>query len=418
MNVLIKSAIIVAPEKNTLHLKKRDVHIKNGKIVSIASKISTKDDVRIIERDNLHISLGWFDSGVAFGEPGHEERETLANGLDVASKSGFTEILLNTNTNPTPDTSSDIVFLKERGSKKSTTLYPLGNVTVQGQGKTLAELYDMQQAGAIAFYDFKAPLENANLMKVALQYAQNFDGLIFSYPLDKQLKGRGVAHEGVVSTTLGLKGIPALAEELQIARDLYILEYTGGKLHIPTISSEGSAKLIAEAKKKGLDVTCSVAIHNLVLTDSCLEEFDSNYKLMPPLRTNKDIRALQKSLLNGTIDFVTTDHTPLDIEEKRLEFDNAEYGTIGLESAFGTLNRILGLEKTVELLIKGRERFGLAVPEWDKGTMANMTLFNPNGEATFEKENIRSTSKNSAFLGQKTVGQVYGVINNGKVNLA
>lgn len=418
MNVLIKSASIVAPSNSSLHFKQRDIHVKNGKIVTIAPKIPIEDGMRIIQRDNLHVSLGWFDSGVAFGEPGYEERETLNNGLEVASKSGFTEVLLNTNTNPSPDSSSAIVFLKERSAKKSTILHPLGNVTVKGKGEALAEMYDMHQAGAVAFYDFKAPISDANLMKIALQYAQNFDGLVFSYPLDINVKGKGVANEGIVSTRLGLKGIPALAEELQIARDLYILEYTGGKLHIPTISSESSVKLVAEAKKKGLDVSCSVAIHNLSLTDTALEEFDSRYKLMPPLRTQKDVKVLQKAVLNGTIDFVTTDHTPMDIEEKRVEFDNAGYGTTGLESAFGALNTIFGVEKTIELLTKGRSRFGLETPKWEEGETANLSLFNPSGNYTFGNENILSTSKNSAFVGQELTGKVYGVINNGKLNLA
>ena len=418
MNVLIKSATIVAPDDHSLHLKKRDIHVKNGKITAIRTKIPEESDMRIIGLDNLHVSLGWFDSGVAFGEPGYEERETLNKGLEVASKSGFTEILLNPNTHPSPDTSSDIVFLKERSARKSTILYPLGNVTVEGKGQALAEMYDMHQAGAVAFYDFKAPIDNANLMKIALQYVQNFDGLVFSYPLDKEVKGKGVANEGEVSMRLGLKGIPALAEELQIARDLYILEYTGGKLHIPTISSEGSVKLVADAKKKGLDVTCSVAVHNLLLADSCLEEFDSSYKLMPPLRTQKDAKALQKAVLKGIIDLVTTDHTPLDIEEKRVEFDNAGYGTIGLESAFGALNSIFGMEKTIALLTRGRSRFGLEIPKMEIGALANLTLFNPNGTSTFDQQHILSTSKNSAFIGQKLLGNVYGVINNGKVTLA
>ncbi|MEM1259361.1 MAG: dihydroorotase [Bacteroidota bacterium] len=418
MNVLIKSASIVAPGNHSLHLKKRDIHIKNGKIASIAPKISIHDGVKMIQLDNLHVSLGWFDSGVAFGEPGYEERETLANGLDVASKSGFTGILLNTNTSPAPDNGPAIVFLKNQSVKNSTVLYPLGNLTLKGEGEALAEMYDMHQAGAVAFYDFKAPMGNANLMKIALQYAQSFNGLIFSHPLDKKVKGKGVAHEGVVSTRLGLKGIPSLAEELQIARDLYILEYTGGKLHIPTISSEGSVKLIADAKKKGLDITCSVAIHNLALTDATLEEFDSNYKLMPPLRAQKDAKALQKAILSGTIDFVTSDHTPMDIEEKRVEFDNAGYGTIGLESAFGVLNSIFGMEKTVELLTKGRSRFALEVPRLKEGEVANLTLFNPSGNYVFGKESILSTSKNSAFSGYDITGKVYGVVNNGKVNLA
>ena len=189
-------------------------------------------------------------------------------------------------------------------------------------------------------------------------------------------------------------------------------------MHIPTISSEGSVKLIAEAKKKGLDVTCSVAIHNLALTDVALKEFDSNYKLMPPLRTQKDVNALHKGVLNGTIDFVTSDHIPMDIEGKRVEFDNAGYGTIGLESAFGTLNTLFGMEKTIELLTKGRSRFGLETPRLEEGEAVNLSLFNPSGNSIFGKEDILSTSKNSAFIGYKLTGQVYGVIHNGKVNIA
>lgn len=417
MNILIKSAKLVAPTQTTLHLKKRDIHIKNGKLVAIAPKITTDKDMRVIARKNLHVSLGWFDSGVAFGEPGFEERETIDHGLEVASKSGFTELLLNTNTHPVPDNSSNIIFLKERSARKSTVLHPLGNVTVKGEGEALAELFDMHQSGAVGFYDFKAPVTNANLLKIALQYAQNFGGLIFSYPLDKQIQGKGVVHEGVISTQLGLKGIPAMAEELQVARDLSILEYTGGKLHIPTISTIGAVKLIAEAKKKRLNVSCSVSIHNLVLTDTLLQDFDANFKVMPPLRTQEECKTLQKAVLNGTVDFVTTDHTPLNIEEKRVEFDNAGYGTVGLESAFGTLNVLFGLERAVEILTKGRQRFGMKEPSWEIGDAANLSLFNPEGERIFTKEVIKSTSKNSAFIGQQLQGEVYGVINNGKVNL-
>ena len=275
----------------------------------------------------------------------------------------------------------------------------------------------MHQAGAVGFYDFKSPVSNANLIKIALEYAQNFSGLVFAYPFDQTIQGNGVAHEGVISTKLGLKGIPALAEELQIERDLSILEYTGGKLHIPTISTAGAVKRVATAKAKGLDVTCSAAIHNLLFTDSYLEDFDSRYKLMPPLRTKADTDALKKAVIDGTIDFITTDHTPIDIEEKRMAFDHAEYGTIGLESAFGALNKCFGMEKTISLLTKGRSRFGLDEIELKERAMANLTLFNPENQYTFSIENIRSTSTNSAFINTTLLGKVYGVINNSKINL-
>ncbi|MGI9551970.1 MAG: dihydroorotase, partial [Aurantibacter sp.] len=229
--------------------------------------------------------------------------------------------------------------------------------------------------------------------------------------------GKGQVHEGPISTKLGLKGIPALAEELQIARDLFILEYTGGKLHIPTISTANSVKLIAAAKKKGLDVSCSAAIHNLWYTDSALESFDSKYKTMPPLREKVDTRALINGLKSGTVDFVTTDHSPMNIEYKELEFDNAANGTIGLESAFGILNQLFDIKTVINLLTKGRNRFGLNKINFEEGEEARMTLFNPATNGTFNNENIASTSKNSMFVGEKLKGEVLGVICSGKIGL-
>ena len=414
MNILLRSATIIDSNSPSIHLKKRDIHIKDGVIQKIASKIDSPKGAKEIKLDNLHISLGWFDSSVSFGEPGFEERETIANGLQVAASSGFTDVVLNPNTNPTPDSSSDIIFLKERSKGHATTLHPMGNFTANGDGAHLAELYDMQNAGAVAFYDYKSSLKDANLLKIGLLYAQNFDGLVLSYPEELQIKGKGTVNEGEISTRLGLKGIPSLSEELQLVRDLYILEYAGGKLHIPTVSTSNAVKLIADAKKKGLNVTASVAIHNLMLSDNELETFDSNYKVRPPLRSQKDCKALLKGLQTGTIDFVTSDHTPIDIERKRVEFDNAEFGSIGLESAFGTLNTLFSIEETIALLTKGKERFGIESSKLKEGEIACLTLFNPDGEFTFEKSHIKSTSKNSIFLGKSLKGSVYGCINNKK----
>ncbi|WP_420601348.1 dihydroorotase [Flagellimonas sp.] len=417
MNILLKSAKIVCSENKALHLKKRDILIKKGIIEKIASSVDLPSNTKLVNHKNLHVSLGWFDSGVSFGEPGFEERETIANGLHVASNSGFTDVVLNPNTNPLPDTSSDVVFLKDRAKGNSTNLHPLGSLTVNSEGKDLAELFDMKNAGAVAFYDFKKQISNPNLLKIALLYAQNFDGLVFSYPQDGQIQGKGIVHEGEVSTLMGLKGIPALAEELQISRDLFILEYTEGKLHIPTVSTANSVKLIAAAKKKGLNVSCSVAIHNLIFTDENLKGFDSNFKVSPPLRGKSDTKALIKGLKDGTVDFVTTDHLPIDIEEKRVEFDNAVDGTIGLESAFGSLNQIFGLEDTIALLTKGRERFGLESPIFKEGEKACLTLFDPSEEMTFTMDSILSTSKNSMFLESQLKGKVFGIINNDQISI-
>ena len=417
MNVLLNSAKIVDASQKDFHLAAYDILIKNGRISKIAKSISPEGSIRTVERDNLHVSLGWLDTSVCFGEPGFEERETLENGMNTAAKSGFTDIVLNPNTHPKPDTSSDIAYFVARSQHHLVNLHPMGCLTQNAEGMALAELFDMHNAGAVGFSDHKASLTNANLMKIALLYAQNFEGLVLSFANDKAITGKGVAHEGEVSTKLGLKGIPALSESLQISRDLFLLEYTGGKLHIPTISTKESVSLIAAAKKKGLDVSCSVAIHNLVFQDNRLMEFDSNTKSLPPLRSLSDSKALIKGVQNGTIDFVTSDHTPLDIEEKRVEFDHAAYGTIGLESAFGSLIPVFGLETTIALLTKGHDRFGIEKPEWKEGAMACMTLFDPDSSWTFDKDSIHSKSKNSMFVGHSMQGKVLGVIHNDKVKL-
>ena len=415
MNILLKSVTIVNGCTKNLHLKKRDILIKNGLIEAIETSIEPSGKIKVIDIKNLHVSIGWFDSGVSFGEPGYEERETIGNGLLTAAKSGFTDVILNTCSHPTPDSSSDIVFLKNAAKDQLTSLYPLGNLTVNGDGEALAELYDMKNAGALGFYDYKRPVSNANLLKIALQYAQNFEGLVFSFPMDKSISGKGIVNEGITSTKLGLKGIPALAEELQIARDLFILEYTGGKLFIPTISTANSVKLIAEAKKKGLDVYCSVAAHNLSITDDELHDFDTEFKVMPPLRTSSDLKALIKGVKNGTIDLVTSDHTPLNIELKHVEFDNADYGSIGLESIFGMMNELLGMEETITLLTKGRSIFGMDTPKLEVGEIANLTLFTTDEAYEFSEKHIYSSSKNSIALGKKMKGKVIGTIANNQL---
>ena len=411
MNILIKSAKIFDNSNKDIHLKTKDILVKNGVISKIADAITPELETKVISKKNLCISIGWLDTSVCFGEPGFEERETIANGLKTAAKGGFTDIILNTNTNPIPYTSSTLAYIKDKAKEEVTNLHPLGALTVNSETVDLAELYDMKNAGAVGFSDYKKATTNSNLLKIALQYAQNFNGLIYSFPLDTKIAGKGIVNEGEVSTSLGLKGIPALAEELQVARDLFILEYTGGKLHIPTISTAGSVKLIAEAKKKGLDISCSVALHNLLFTDEKLTEFDTTYKVLPPLRTNKDIEALISGVTDGTIDFVTTDHTPLDIEQKKVEFDNAAYGTIGLESSFGMLNTIFNTETTVQILTKGRERYGLQKPEIKEGAKACFTLFDEDTLHFFDKNTSISTAKNCMFFKEKLKGQVFGILN-------
>lgn len=416
MNILIKSATII-DSKSEFHNTIQDLLIENGKITKISSSIKNPKNHKEITLENLHISQGWFDSSVSFGEPGYEERETIANGLKTAALSGFTTVAVNANTNPVIDSNSDITFLNSKAQNNAVTLLPIGALTVGSKGKDLAELFDMSTAGAVAFYDYKKPITNPNLMKIALQYASNFDGLVCAFPQENKISGNGVMNENITSTTLGLKGIPALAEELQVARDLFLLEYTGGKLHISTISTATSVALIREAKKKKLDVTCSVAVHNLYFTDAVLTDFETNYKVLPPLRTQTDIDALIEGIKDGTIDMVTSDHNPIDIEFKKIEFDHASYGSIGLESAFGALQNSFTTKKTIDILTKGKTRFGLESTPIQVGEPANITLFNPDTKYTFSKSDIISKSKNAIFENETLKGKAYGIISNNKVVL-
>lgn len=408
MNIILKAAKVIDPT-SPFHNQTVDIQVENGLITKIANQIEN-DQFEQIKYDNLHVSQGWFDSSVCLGEPGFEERENIAHGLEVAAKSGFTQIAVEPNTYPITDSQSIVSFIKQKAFGQTTEVFPIGALTVKSEGTDLAELFDMKNAGAIAFGDYKKPIQNANILKIALQYVQDFDGLIIAFSQDNSIKGKGVANEGVESTKLGLKGIPTLAEELQIARNLFLLEYTGGKVHFPTISTAKSVELIKEAKQKGLNVTCSTAVHLLTMTDEKLADFDTRFKVYPPLRDEATRQALINGVLDGTIDCITSEHNPLDIEHKKLEFNSASNGTIGLESAFAALNTVLPLEVIVDKLTSARTIFKIDTPSIKEGNKVNITLFNPTKEYSFTKENILSKSKNSAFLNHPMNGEVYGVV--------
>lgn len=414
MKILLKNAVII-DETSKHHQTKKDVLIQDGIIKEIAPTIEPTDAFEEVHKENLHISQGWFDSSVSFGEPGYEERETIENGLKVAASGGFTAVAMNANTFPLADNRGILQYIQTKAKNHAVSLFPVGALTMESKGKDLAELYDMQYGGAISFYDYKKPIKNANLLKLALQYTQAFQGLVQSFPLEMSVANKGFVHEGIHSTSLGLKGIPSFAEELQIARDIKILEYTGGKLHIPTISTKNSVELIRNAKAKGLNVSCSVAVFNLMLTDEILNTFDTNYKLLPPLREAEDIQALLEGLIDGTIDGVTSDHNPMDIEHKKMEFDLASYGSIGLEACFGALNQVLDISLTIKVLTNLKKIFGIEGKSIAKNNPANLTLFNPEVSWKFKDSDIISSSKNAALLNQNLRGKVYGIFSNNQL---
>lgn len=416
MNLIFKNAVIIDKD-SPFHKQSVDILVENGSIKKIGTNITVGADFKVIELDNLHISQGWFDCSVSLGEPGYEDRETLANGLNVAARSGFTDIALQPTGNPPADNQQAISFLMNKTIGTATRIHPIGALTKGSEGKDIAELFDMKNSGAVAFGDYNKDLADANLLKIALQYVQDFDGLVIAYCQDEKIKGKGVVHEGIVSTYLGLKGIPSLAEELQVARNLYLLEYTGGKMHIPTISTARSVELIKQAKAKGLKVTCSVAVHHLVLTDEVLKDFDTRYKVTPPLRPETERQALIDAVLDGTIDMITSDHNPIDIENKKMEFDLAKNGTTGLETAFRALLKVLPVDVIVDKFTSGKNVFGINDQGLTENSNAGFTLFSIKGSDVFTKNDILSKSKNSAFLDQELKGKVYGIFNNGKLIL-
>ena len=408
MKILLKNATIL-DHKSPYHNQKKDLFIQDGQIVEIQDHLEIEADT-LLNFTDLHLSRGWFDPNISFGEPGYEQRETMGNGLLTAAKSGFTHILLNPNTAPLIETHADVSYLLQSFNKQTTKLH-VGSVLSEGaKGEKMASLYDLHKAGAKTFGDYKIAVSNPKLLHIALDYVQSFQGIIQTYPLDESLSKNGQMHEGLISTNLGLKGIPAVAETVVLARDLQILEYTKGSLHIPFISCAESVELIRSAKKKGLDVTCGVGIPHLIFTDDQLMDFNSAFKILPPLRSHQDQKILRQGLLEGTIDMVTSLHQPINPELKNLEFVRSTEGSIGLEAAFGSLLNHFPLENVLSFLTRGKSRFGIENHPIEVGASADLTLFNPKGSKEFTKDQIHSTSKNCMYLGSPVRGTVYGCI--------
>ncbi|MDA9818781.1 dihydroorotase [Flavobacteriaceae bacterium] len=415
MSILIKSATLV-DSKSNLNFKQKDILVKDGVIIDIADSIDSKAKL-ILDFKNLHVSRGWLDTSVSFGEPGYEERETLSNGLNTAASSGFTSILLNPDCNPLVDSHSAVEFLKKKSSNTTTKIYPVANLTSNSNGKDLASLYDMKLAGAVAYGDYKKTINDSSILKIALEYTKTFGGRVISFCQDEFLSQNGVINESIVSTELGLKGIPDIAESINIYRDIQILGYTNGKLHIPYVNTKRGVELIRDAKKRKLDITASTSLPHLIFSDKDINEFNTNLKLNPPLRSEIDCNSVKEGLIDGTIDYLTSMHEPLDLDNKKVVFDLATPGSIGLESVFGNMCNNFTLEKTIDILTRNKSIFQIEDHPIEKGSYADLTLFNPDISYEFSNEHILSTSKNCAYLGTKLKGIVYGSINNNNSTL-
>jgi len=405
MNLLIKSATILDPG-SAFHQQVTDILIENGVITRIAEDIEA--DAEVVDGEGKYVSPGFFDLNCNIGELGLETKEDMHSGTRAAAAGGFTGVALMPNTTPPVHSKAEIEYLLNRAKNNLVDVYPLGTISHKREGKDLAEMYDMYQSGARAFTDGNRPVQDAGLMERALLYAQGFDALVFSYPEDTAIAGKAKVNEGEISTLLGMKGIPSLAEELMIARDLYLAEYTVSKIHFSTVSTARSVELIREAKRKGLEVTCDVAAHHLVLTDEALMGFDSMYKVKPPLRTKDDVLALIKGLKDGTIDAIVSQHTPHEVEFKDVEFEVAEFGITGFQTALPlALRSGLPVELLVEkLAINPREILGVVVPVIAEGEKANLVLFDTETEWEYSNKNNRSKSVNSPFFGQHLKGKV------------
>jgi dihydroorotase len=414
MNLLIKSATIIDPN-SPFNQKIADILIEKGVITKIAPDIET--DAEIIEADGKYVSPGFFDLNCNIGELGLETKEDLYTGTRAAAAGGFTGIALMPNTIPPVHSKAEIEYLLNRAKKNLVDVYPLGTISHKREGKDLAEMYDMYLSGAKAFTDGNRPVQDAGLMERALLYAQGFNALIFSYPEDTAIAGKAKVNEGEISTLLGMKGIPSLAEELMIARDLYLAEYTGSRIHFSTISTTRSVELIREAKRNALEVTCDVAAHHLVLTDETLTGFDSLYKVKPPLRTQDDVDALLEGLKDGTIDVIVSQHTPHEVEFKDVEFEVAEFGMIGFQTAFSlALKSGLDIGLIVQkMAVNPREILNILVPEITEGQEANLVLFDTDAEWEYTRNNNRSKSYNSPFLGQNLKGKILLTCNNNQL---
>jgi dihydroorotase len=419
MKLLLKQ-VIVADTNSPHNGQQKDILIDKGFITKISDKIDDSD-AKIIEHPNMHASPGWVDTFSHFCDPGFEYKETLESGANAAAAGGYTTVFTLPNTLPVVYSKTQVEYIVQKSRSLPVRLMPLGAITKNGEGKELAEMYDMLNSGAVAFSDGLNPVQTAGLLLKALQYVKAFDGVLVQVPIDKSIGQFGLMNEGIMSTRLGLPGVPEIAEELLVARDLELAKYANSKLHITAVSTAKSIDLISKAKAAGIKVTCSVTPYHLFFNDEDLHDYDTNLKVDPPLRSKLDMLALRKAVEEGVVDCIASHHIPQDWDNKVCEFEYAKPGMIGLESCFMVLNTIfpsLKIEQVVRLLSgSARDIFKLSSSPIQAGSPVDITLFDRESTSEFSKENIKSKSVNSAFVGRQLKGRVIGIINQERLYL-
>lgn len=418
MNYLLRN-VIIADARSPLHNKKSDIHIVDGIINSIATAGSLKDDNAVVI-ENAMVSPGWFDMRANFREPGEEQKESIRSGQAAAAAGGFTGVLLMPSVNPCISSRGAVEYVKSLSKDHAVEVMPAGSITDKREGKDLAEMFDMKQGGAFMFTDDKRYLQNSGLMLRALQYAGNIDAGIIAYAEDTSLSGTNSANESMVTTLLGMKGAPAISEVIAIERDLNLVRYSGQPLHFAGISTREAVEAIRIAKLEGLPVTAEVSIAYLLFDDTSLNDFDTTFKVKPPLRGKTDVAVLREAVLDGTIDVVSSDHCPQDIESKAVEFEYAGFGMSSIETLYAGLRIAFGDALTTSRLSEllsyaPRSICRLSTATIQDGAAANLTLFDPERKFTYRKETMKSRGVNSPFLGKELQGSVVGIINNGRV---
>lgn len=401
-----------------------DIRINKGVIKEIGSGLEANKKEEVHDFKGTYVSPGWMDMHVHLREPGFEHKETIKTGCDAAAFGGFTAVACMPNTKPAIHTRDVVEFITKKAESLPVDVHPIGCVTKERKGESIAEMADMKEGGAVAFSDDGDPVYNSQVMRVALEYSSMLGAPIINHEEDLELSRPGHMNEGKVATRLGLDGTPGIAEEVMIARDIMLAEYTGGHIHVAHISTKNAVDMVRQAKKKGINVTTEVCAHHFDLTDEEIERqnFNTNFKMHPPLRTQEDVDAMVEGLVDGTIDAICTDHAPHAIEEKEVEFIYAPNGIIGLETAWSITNKRLFQTKKLNLMqlmdklvYKPREILNLEIPEIKEGNRANLTFFNTDEDWTFTPKNVRSKSKNSPYLNTKLKGRAVGVFNKGQL---
>ncbi len=413
MKVLIKQACITDPHSSHQGTI-QDLLIDRGIISEIAPAIPGSDADKIIDGKGLYVSPGWVDIFSNFAEPGYEFKETLETGSRAAAAGGFTDVFLIPDTNPVTDSKTQVEYLRQRSASLPVNIWPIGAITRNLDGKHLAEMYDMQNSGAVAFSDGLHPVQSSGVLVKALQYVKAFEGVIIQIPDDTSIAPDGLIHEGIISTQLGLPGKPLMAEELIIARDIKLARYTDSHIHFTGVTSPKSIEYIRRAKAGGLHVTCSVTPYHLFFSDADLVQYDTNLKVYPPLRPKSVSGQLKDAIIDGTVDCISSHHLPHEYDSKVLEFEHAKYGMTGLETAYSAIQTLfpeLTPQKIYDLFGgNARKIFKLKQPRIEKKEEAIMTIFNPKEHWHFKLSASKSKSKNSAFQNHDFTGKPVGIL--------